>query len=85
MSTTVTVPDKGTIMLGGQRVTEEVELETGVPVLSKIPIISRFFTNRVQSRRDSSLLILMKPTVLVQSEEEEKQFPGLSDSLRSGN
>lgn len=85
VNTTVTVPDKGTIMLGGQRVTEEVELETGVPVLSKIPVISRFFTNRVVSKRDRSLLILMKPTVLVQSEEEEKAFPGLSDSLRSGN
>jgi len=86
VNTTVTVPDQGTIMLGGQRVTEEVELETGVPVLSKIPIINRFFTNRVQSRKDRSLLILMKPTVLVQSEEEEKAFPGLNDSLRgAGN
>ncbi|MFT3684468.1 MAG: hypothetical protein QM783_05985 [Phycisphaerales bacterium] len=82
VNTTVTVPDQGTIMLGGQRVTEEVELETGVPVLSKIPILNRFFTNRVQSKRDNSLLILMKPTVLIQSEEEEKAFPGLNDSLR---
>jgi general secretion pathway protein D len=84
VNTTVTVPDQGTIMLGGQRVTEEVELETGVPVLSKIPILNRFFTNRVQSRKDRSLLILMKPTVLVQSEEEEKAFPGLNDTLRGG-
>lgn len=84
VNTTVTVPDQGTIMLGGQRLTEEVELETGVPVLSKIPIINRFFTNRVQSRKDRSLMILMKPTVMVQTEEEEKAFPGLNDALRNG-
>lgn len=85
VNTTVLVPDQGTIMLGGQRVTEEVELETGVPVLSKIPVLNRFFTNRVQSRRDRSLLILMKPTILIQSEEEEKSFPGLNDALRNAN
>src|SRR5690606_33518521 len=32
--TTVTVPDEGTVLLGGQRLITEVEVETGVPVLS---------------------------------------------------
>jgi hypothetical protein len=30
----VTIPDQGTVLLGGQRIVEEVEVETGVPVLS---------------------------------------------------
>jgi type II secretory pathway component GspD/PulD (secretin)/tetratricopeptide (TPR) repeat protein len=85
VNTTVTVPDQGTILLGGQRLTTEIEVETGVPVLSKIPIINRFFTNRLESRQDSTLLILIKPTVLVQSEQEERFFPGLNDALRGGN
>jgi general secretion pathway protein D len=82
--TTVTVPDEGTVLLGGQRLITEVEVETGVPVLSKIPIINRFFTNRLESKEEQTLLILVKPTVMIQTEEEEKNFPGLLDSVRSG-
>jgi len=85
VNTTVTVPDQGTILLGGQRLTTELDVETGVPVLSKIPIINRFFSNRIESRQDSTLMILLKPTVLIQSEEEERFFPGLNDALRGGN
>lgn len=82
--TTATVPDEGTLLLGGQRVVTEVEVETGVPILSKIPIINRFFTNRLETKEEQSLLILIKPTILIQTEEEEKSFPGLGDSVRSG-
>ncbi|MFG0298833.1 MAG: hypothetical protein ACF8K1_04440 [Phycisphaerales bacterium JB047] len=83
LRTTVTIPDQGTVLLGGQRVVEEVEVETGVPVLSKIPILSRFFSNRVDAKTDKTLLILLKPTILIQNEEEELNFPGLLDQLGS--
>jgi type II secretory pathway component GspD/PulD (secretin) len=82
--TTVTVPDQGTILMGGQRLTTEFEVETGVPVLSKLPIINRFFTNRIEAREEQTLLILIKPTILIQNEEEERHFPGLLDSMRAG-
>jgi type II secretory pathway component GspD/PulD (secretin) len=82
--TTATVPDEGTMLLGGQRLVTEIEVETGVPVLSKIPIINRFFTNRVESKEEQTLLILVKPTILIQSEQEEKYYPGLIDQVRSG-
>ncbi|MCB9845380.1 MAG: hypothetical protein H6811_05290 [Phycisphaeraceae bacterium] len=81
VQTTVTVPDQGTILLGGQRLVSEFEVESGVPVLSKIPIVNRFFSNRIESKEESTLLILLKPTVLIQSEQEESQFPGLLDTL----
>lgn len=83
VETGVTVPDRGTVLLGGQRVSSEVEIEAGVPVLSKIPIINRFFTNRSEIRADQTLLVLMKPTIIIQNEEEEKVFPGLIDKLRN--
>jgi type II secretory pathway component GspD/PulD (secretin) len=82
--TTVTVPDEGTVLLGGQRLVTELQIETGVPVLSKIPILNRFFTNRIESKEEQTLLILVKPTVLIQSEQEEKNFPGIGDSLMTG-
>jgi len=84
VNTTVTVPDQGTVLLGGQRVVSEIEVEAGVPVLSKIPIISRFFTNTAKSKEEQTLLILIKPTILIQNEEEEKNFPGLLDALKTG-
>ncbi|HLP82898.1 MAG TPA: hypothetical protein VK157_00985 [Phycisphaerales bacterium] len=82
VQTTVTVPDQGTILLGGQRLTTEQEVESGVPVLSKIPILNRLFSNRVETKEESTLLILLKPTILIQNELEERSFPGLDDSLR---
>ena len=84
VQTTVSVPDKGTVLLGGQRLVNEVEVEAGVPILSKIPIINRFFTNRTESKEEQTLLILLKPTILIQSEQEEKNYPGLLDSVRTG-
>lgn len=84
VNTTVSVPDQGTILLGGQRLLTEVEVETGVPVLSKIPIINRFFTNRIESTEEQTLLILLKPTILIQNEEEDRNFPGLGDATRAG-
>jgi len=81
--TGVTVPDQGTLLLGGQRFATETEIETGVPVLSQLPILNRLFSNRIETREERTLMILVKPTILIQNEEEEKNFPGLLDSLQS--
>ena len=81
VQTTVSVPDKGTVLLGGQRLVKEIEVETGVPVLSKIPFINRFFTNRLTSKTEETLLILIRPEIIIQQENEALLFPGLSDSL----
>ena len=75
LATTVTVPDGGTLLLGGQKLAGEIEREMGVPLLNKIPIINRLFTNRGMIRDEQTLLILIKPTIIIQHEEEEKQFP----------
>jgi len=78
--TSVSVPDRGTLMLGGQRIVAETEIEAGVPVLSKIPVLNRLFTNRSTVKDERTLLILIKPTIIIQSEEEEQFFPGLLQS-----
>jgi general secretion pathway protein D len=82
---TTSVPDKGTAMLGGYRVTQEFETEAGVPLLSKIPYINRFFANRVTATSESTLLILLRPEIILQNESEDRLFPGLSESLRVGS
>ena len=72
--TTVSVPDKGTALLGGMRSVQEFETEIGVPILSKIPYINRFFTNRTTSREEKSLLLLLRPEIIIQQENEAMLF-----------
>jgi general secretion pathway protein D len=79
--TTVSVPDGGTLLLGGQTLAGEIEKEAGVPVLSKIPFLKRLFTNRSMAKDESMLLILVKPTIIIQREQEQKQFPLLSSKV----
>lgn len=81
VATTVSVPDGGTLMLGGQTIAGEAELEAGVPILSKIPFLKRLFTNRSTAKDEQVLLILVKPTIIIQKELEEKQFPLLSQKV----
>jgi type II secretory pathway component GspD/PulD (secretin) len=75
IQTTVSVPDGGTLLLGGQKLATETDREIGVPVLSKIPVIDRLFTSRGTERDEETLLILVKPKIIIQKEEEEKSFP----------
>jgi general secretion pathway protein D len=72
--TTVSVPDKGTALLGGQRSVREYETEIGVPILSKIPYINRFFTNKTTSREETTLLLLLRPEIIIQQENEAMLF-----------
>ena len=81
---TTSVPDKGTALLGGQRRREEYETEAGVPILSKIPYVNRFFTNRITSTEEKTLLILLRPEIIIQTENEDILFPGLSDDMNLG-
>jgi type II secretory pathway component GspD/PulD (secretin)/tetratricopeptide (TPR) repeat protein len=85
VASTVSVPDQGTLLMGGQRVVSETEVEAGVPVLSKIPVVSRFFTNTSTVKDERTLLILLKPTIIIQSEEEDALFPGLQQNPESYN
>jgi len=68
--TRVSIPDGGTLLLGGQKITVELNKEAGVPVLSKIPIIGRMFSNRSTIKDQQILLILVKPTIILQEERE---------------
>ena len=57
---------------------DETEIEAGVPLLSKIPLLKRAFTNRSTVKNEQSLLILVKPTIIIQTEQEHEAFPQLA-------
>ena len=75
INTTVSVPDGGTVMIGGLKQVGEVEVDAGVPILSKIPILKRAFTNSTTLRDVQTLLILLKSKIIIQREAEEEAFP----------
>jgi len=78
--TRVTVPDGGTLMLGGVTIAGEINEEAGVPGLSKIPFLKRVTTNASESNDEQVLLILVKPTILINKEIEAKNFPLLTSN-----
>ncbi|MCK5113271.1 MAG: hypothetical protein KAR11_00725 [Phycisphaerae bacterium] len=73
IQTTVSVPDGGTLLIGGQKISEEIEREMGVPILSKLPVINRAFTNKGKLRDEKTLLILIKPQIIILDEAEEDE------------
>ncbi|MCI0499227.1 MAG: hypothetical protein L0Y36_06065 [Planctomycetales bacterium] len=78
IQTRVTVPDRGTVLLGGLTLTAMRETESGAPVLSKLPVLGRFFSNRSVVDDKLVLLILVKPTIILQAEAEADAIAGLS-------
>ena len=71
VTTTVTVPDGGTVLLGGVKTLNETRTEYGVPVLSKIPMIDRLFRNVGIGRTTNSLMLMVTPRIIILEEEEE--------------
>jgi general secretion pathway protein D len=70
--TTVSVPDGGTVLLGGIKRLNEGRSEFGVPLLSKLPYVNRLFRNVGIGRETSSLMMMVTPRIIIQEEEEEK-------------
>ena len=70
----VSIPDGGTLLIGGQKLVGEAEIEIGVPVLSKIPGLNRLFTNRSFVKDERTLLVLVRPTIIIHREVENDLF-----------
>jgi type II secretory pathway component GspD/PulD (secretin) len=81
VETRVSVPDRATLLLGGQRLTAEVEREAGVPVLSKVPFLGRLFSNRSKVKDSLILLILVKPTIILREEAEAEAIAAMENNF----
>ena len=78
VSVTVCVPDKGTLIIGGLGEFSKDNLTSGIPILSKIPVLKRLFSRDKKTNTKQNLIILLKPTILVR-EEQEANFLSLSN------
>jgi type II secretory pathway component GspD/PulD (secretin) len=73
INTTVSVPDGGTVLLGGLKTLSEGRNEFGPPVLSKIPYVNRLFKNVGYGREAQSLMMMVTPRIIVNRDEETRQ------------
>src|SRR5205807_4618843 len=76
ISTTVSVPDGGTVLMGGLKRLSEGRNEFGPPILSKVPYINRLFKNVGYGREAESLMLMVTPRIIINDEEEARQVPG---------
>jgi type II secretory pathway component GspD/PulD (secretin) len=68
--TSIPMPDGGTVMLGGLKVSDKQDNKSGVPILNKIPIVSFFFERKGQYVSNRKLLILLKAEIVIPQEHE---------------
>jgi type II secretion system protein D len=63
IKTTVTAPNCSTIVLGGLISDDKRRDSSGIPILSKIPVIGGLFRNTNKTKSRAELIILMRPEV----------------------
>jgi type II secretory pathway component GspD/PulD (secretin) len=66
--TTVTMPDGGTMMLGGMRLVERQNLRSTVPLLGSLPGLSWLFSRNGTSVQNRKMLILIRSKIVLMEE-----------------
>lgn len=87
LTTTVTVPNGGTVVLGGLIIEDVSSSDSGIPFIMRIPVLGYLFkqTSRAVKRRE--LLVMIQPTVvednneLMQASAEERYRAKLGDEI----
>lgn len=68
--TTVTIPDGGSMMLGGMRLVERQNLRSTVPLLGSLPGLSWLFSRNGTSVQNRKVLILIRAKIVLMEEHE---------------
>ncbi len=68
--TTVNMPDQGTLLLGGLIFYEQERLESGIPLLSKLPILSFLLSRKGNYVNRRNLMVLIRAEIVDLAERE---------------
>ncbi|MBN1421421.1 MAG: hypothetical protein JXP34_21790 [Planctomycetes bacterium] len=74
IKTTITIPDGGSVLVGGLRRVFERESSIGVPVLRNIPILNILFGRKGASTLRNNLFVLLNAQITIVREEEREMF-----------
>ncbi|MEY3479469.1 MAG: hypothetical protein RIQ71_244 [Verrucomicrobiota bacterium] len=69
LTTTVTVPSGGTIVLGGLIIERMQADDSGIPFLMRLPVLGYLFKQTSREVRRQELIVLLQPTVVENDEE----------------
>ena len=72
LTTTVTVPNGGTVVLGGLIVERMETDDSGVPFLMRIPVLGYLFKQTTRKVQRKELIVLLQPTVVENNEDMAK-------------
>jgi general secretion pathway protein D len=79
--TTVTVPNRTTIVLGGLITENEERSVSGIPVLSRIPVLGNAFKSTRTKKARKELLVFIQPVVV--EDNDQAADASLSEDLRT--
>ncbi|MBI4024406.1 MAG: hypothetical protein HY360_05455 [Verrucomicrobia bacterium] len=85
INTTVTVPNRSTVVLGGLITDFTTKDTVGVPFLSRIPLIGELFKSTTKTMERSELIVLIQPTVIETEEELASASQSEQDRVVIGN
>jgi general secretion pathway protein D len=78
----ISVPDRGTIALGGLINSETRDAVTKIPILGDIPLIGHYlFSSTSKQNTQTELIVLLTPYVMANLEESQQQTERLYDSI----
>lgn len=69
VNTTITVPDRTTVVLGGLMTESNDVTETGLPILKDIPGLGYLFKGKTVTKAKTELVLLIQPTVIESNED----------------
>ena len=72
VDTTVTIPDKATVVISGLMREDVIKENRRVPVLGSIPLLGHLFRSTSNTRQRTNLLIFVTPHVVTDTLEQEK-------------
>ncbi|MBM88406.1 MAG: type II secretion system protein GspD [Gammaproteobacteria bacterium] len=79
ITTTVVVRDGENIVLGGLIQTDTEQLNTGIPLLNRIPAVGNLFSYQQDNTERRELFIVLRPEIINLNEEEGPQYAEILD------
>lgn len=74
IKTTVTIPDGGTVLVGGLKRTISQDAKVGIPAISRLPMMDFLLGRKGSAQMQSNLFVLISAKITVIRDEETKQF-----------
>jgi Flp pilus assembly secretin CpaC/tetratricopeptide (TPR) repeat protein len=72
--TTVVVPDRGTLMLGGLTAFFDEDTESSIPIWRSVPIVGNLGSLKVKGLQRKQTLIICRVRIIIPGEEERRRF-----------